>query len=479
MIRRALAFALLIACGLGFILYPQATAWYKEREVNKIAFSAAMAAADIKPNNEIINSAEKYNAQLAVKPVGSINPDTYATDQKYQSQLQFGTQAMSEVYIPKIAAQVPIYHGTGAWELAHGAGHLYGSSLPVGGASTHTVVTAHAGVPGNELFTRLAELEIGDEFTIHTSNLRLTYRVNKIQTVLPDEVEPLAVVSDQDLATLVTCTPININTHRLLVTGERVALPVQRIQPPMWGIPRFLLIFVGGTLGALLLGLLVFRKPKPALVVEPVAVAPIPAVEPVETTTRGFEPVAVAPQITAVEPVETPARTSPSWHSEESASEFSARSASVTETPLVEPIPAVEPVETPARTSTSWPSEESASEFSTRSASVTETTPAETTTRWAALMPAVEPVEAPARPAPSWASVESASGLAARSASVTETPLVEPVAVAPLPAPSWPSVESASGFSTRSASVTETPLVEPVETTPTGRHLRRTTGDGV
>lgn len=130
--------------------------------------------------------------------------------------------SMGLVAIPKIDCQISIFEGTTDNVLLHGAGHLYESSLPVGGPGTHTVLTAHSGLLGVDYFTRLDELKEGDYFFIQNLNETLAYRVRGKQVVLPDEVSSLGVIKQEDLATLVTCTPVGVNSHRLLVTGERV-----------------------------------------------------------------------------------------------------------------------------------------------------------------------------------------------------------------------------------------------------------------
>jgi len=263
MIHRAIAFALMITCGLGFILYPQANEWFTTQQSLHTAYAVTQTGTPtVGAQAEIIENAKAYNAELARHIHRVTDPISYPDDDDYLGQLQFGMQAMSKLYIPKLDLELPIYHGTGPWELEHGAGHLYGSSLPVGGESTHTVVTAHAGIPGNELFTHLPELTIGDEFTFTTGWLQQTYRVTKIETVLPDEVESLRIVPGEDLATLITCTPIGINSHRLLVTGTRVADPVQPIAPAIsLNFPWWALILGGGAIAAFLIGLLLFRAP--------------------------------------------------------------------------------------------------------------------------------------------------------------------------------------------------------------------------
>lgn len=128
---------------------------------------------------------------------------------------------MGYLEIPSISVLLPIYEGTSDAVLEKGVGHFEDSSLPIGGESTHTVLTGHRGLPSAKLFTDLDKMGEGDTFMIHTSGKNLTYKVTDIRTVLPYETESLAVVEGEDLATLVTCTPYGVNTHRLLVTGKR------------------------------------------------------------------------------------------------------------------------------------------------------------------------------------------------------------------------------------------------------------------
>lgn len=133
-----------------------------------------------------------------------------------------GTGIMGYITIEKIDVQLPIYHGTDASVLLAGAGHLEGSSLPIGGESTHSVISAHRGLPSALMFTNLDRLEEGDTFTITVLDRVLTYEVDQISIVLPDDVENLYIEEGEDYCTLMTCTPYGINTHRLLVRGRRV-----------------------------------------------------------------------------------------------------------------------------------------------------------------------------------------------------------------------------------------------------------------
>lgn len=130
---------------------------------------------------------------------------------------------MSYIEIPKIKCSLPIYHGTDEGVLQIAIGHIEGSSLPVGGVNTHCVLSGHRGLPSAKLFSNLDKLEEGDIFMIRTLDQTLTYEVDQIRIVLPDEVDDLKIEEGKDLCTLVTCTPYGINTHRLLVRGHRVA----------------------------------------------------------------------------------------------------------------------------------------------------------------------------------------------------------------------------------------------------------------
>ena len=130
---------------------------------------------------------------------------------------------MSYIEIPSIKCSLPIYHGTDEAVMQIAVGHIEGSSLPVGGVNTHCVLSGHRGLPSAKLFSDLDKLEEGDLFMIRTLDQTLTYEVDQIRIVLPEEIDDLKIVEGEDLCTLVTCTPYGINTHRLLVRGHRVA----------------------------------------------------------------------------------------------------------------------------------------------------------------------------------------------------------------------------------------------------------------
>ena len=133
---------------------------------------------------------------------------------------------MGYVEIPKLDVYLPIFHGTGSDSLERGVGHLVGSSLPVGGENTHAVLTGHSGMASQRLFTDLEKLQSGDVFYLHVLNQVLAYQVDEISTVLPYDTSLLGICSGEDLCTLVTCTPIGVNTHRLLVRGNRIEYEV-------------------------------------------------------------------------------------------------------------------------------------------------------------------------------------------------------------------------------------------------------------
>ena len=133
-----------------------------------------------------------------------------------------GDGVMAVVEIPSIDVKLPVYHGTSEDALAHGAGHVEGTALPIGQTGDHAVITAHRGLPSSQLFSRLNDVEVGDRFAIRVLNKTLNYEIDSISTVLPNDVSMLEPDPEQDLVTLVTCTPYMVNTHRLLVRGHRV-----------------------------------------------------------------------------------------------------------------------------------------------------------------------------------------------------------------------------------------------------------------
>ena len=208
--------------GLSVMLYPTLSDY-----VNQLHQSRAVAtyAEDVDNLTDAdysayFEAADAFNAQIAADPDALYFPQRFPT---YESTLDVtGTGIMGYITIEKIGVELPIYHGTSDGVLQVAAGHLEGTSLPVGGGSTHAVISAHRGLPSAKLFTNLDQLEVGDTFTITVLDRVLTYEVDRISIVLPTETDLLQPVEGQDYVTLMTCTPYGINTHRLLVRGHRV-----------------------------------------------------------------------------------------------------------------------------------------------------------------------------------------------------------------------------------------------------------------
>lgn len=172
-----------------------------------------------------LKEAENYNSMLYQAGgaiVGNLQ-EGILSEESYRKQLSMTENGiMGNIEIPKIQVNLPIYHGTEEKVLAAGVGHLPESSLPVGGENTHSVLTGHRGLPSSKLFTRLDEMEKNDLFFIRVCNEILAYRVNQIEVIEPEDMQSLAIKPEKDLVSLVTCTPYGLNTHRLVVTGERI-----------------------------------------------------------------------------------------------------------------------------------------------------------------------------------------------------------------------------------------------------------------
>ena len=211
--------------GLSVMLYPTISDY-----INQLHQTRAVAnyAADVDKLSDAdytayFEAADAFNAQIAADPDALYFPDRFPS---YESTLDVtGTGIMGYITIEKIGVELPIYHGTSDAVLQVAAGHLEGTSLPVGGASTHAVISAHRGLPSAKLFTNLDQLEVGDTFTITVLDRILTYEVDNISIILPTETDSLKVSEGKDYITLMTCTPYGINTHRLLVRGRRITTP--------------------------------------------------------------------------------------------------------------------------------------------------------------------------------------------------------------------------------------------------------------
>lgn len=224
---RNIAFAVFFLIGLGITFYPMLSSrWNAYRESRLVSEYQKHIDSDAGSERyrEMIEKAQAYNRTLDVPSV----PDAFSIrdgiqDKEYEALLnESGTGLIGTVEIPAININIPIYHYTTSDSLEKGAGHLLGSALPVGGESTHCVISAHRGLPNQKLFTDLNLMKSGDVFYFHVLDQTFAYKVDQILTIEPAEVESLSVVYGKDYATLVTCTPYAVNTHRLLVRGYRI-----------------------------------------------------------------------------------------------------------------------------------------------------------------------------------------------------------------------------------------------------------------
>lgn len=222
---------LIFLVGLGFISYPTVSnLWNQAHQSRAIAtYSKQVEKLDDSENKKMLKAARKYNKSLLKK---SDHWKLSKKDKKkYESLLDVsGTGIMGYIEVPKIDCSLPIYHGTDEGALQIAIGHLEGSSLPVGGKSTHCVLSGHRGLPSARLFTDLDQMEEGDIFILNILGRKLAYEVDQIRVVLPEEMSDLEIEEGKDLCTLVTCTPYGINTHRLLVRGHRVKYVETKVQ---------------------------------------------------------------------------------------------------------------------------------------------------------------------------------------------------------------------------------------------------------
>lgn len=225
---------LILFTGLSLLLYPTVSDyWNSFHQSRAIAgYTERVAEMDTADYEAMWNAAVEYNQRL-LADTGNRYRMTEAEEEEYESLLDVtGTGIMGYVEIPKIKTSLPIYHGTDDAVLQIAIGHLAGSSLPVGGEGTHCVLTGHRGLPSAKLFTNLDEMEEGDTFFLHVLDQTLTYEVDQIRIVEPQELEDLEIESGKDYCTLVTCTPYGVNSHRLLVRGHRIETPEESVPVP-------------------------------------------------------------------------------------------------------------------------------------------------------------------------------------------------------------------------------------------------------
>lgn len=227
---------LVFLTALGITLYPIISNYVNQKYASKIytEYEEMIQNVDDTSLKDARRLAEQYNNALA--PVSAYEQESLSeASQNYDTLLNMGGNGiMGYVEIPSIQVNLPIYHGTDSETLERGIGHLLGSSLPIGGASTHSVLSGHSGLAGQKMFTDLLQVKEGDVFYLHVLGETLAYQVVSLNTVLPYDTSLLGITPGADLCTLITCTPLAVNTHRLLVTGERIPYEsAQEIQAEM------------------------------------------------------------------------------------------------------------------------------------------------------------------------------------------------------------------------------------------------------
>ena len=226
---KAIAAVALLLIGIGLISYPFLGSFLSRLTQSQAidGYLSDVASEDTLEMEAQIQQARDYNQRLLNSSAVMTEPFSmeafHDALEGYDEILKINdTGIMGYLDIPSVSIYLPIYHGTGTYALQHGVGHLKTTSFPVGGDSTHAVLSAHSGLPNADMFDRLPEIEVGDTFSITILSQTIYYQVYDIETVLPDQTASLYIQEGKDLVTLVTCTPYGINTHRLLVHAERI-----------------------------------------------------------------------------------------------------------------------------------------------------------------------------------------------------------------------------------------------------------------
>lgn len=226
--HRYIVLAVLFILALGLTIYPLVSNYVgeKSRSIIQSEYHEVVQEMDTSQIEERLEKACEYNALLtpgATEHAAFSREALVAAEEDYYELLNVnGKGIMGYLMIPKIDVSLPIYHGTTDDVLNHGLGHLLGSSLPIGGENTHSIITGHSGLAGQRMLSDLDQLKEGDIFYVQVLNKVLSYEVDAINTVLPEDTSKLGIDYMQDYCTLVTCTPYGVNTHRLLVRGHRV-----------------------------------------------------------------------------------------------------------------------------------------------------------------------------------------------------------------------------------------------------------------
>ncbi|MBR6313696.1 MAG: class C sortase [Clostridia bacterium] len=225
-LKTSILFILILLVGLSLLLYPSVSNYWNSLHSSRAisSYQEAVSKIDQEKIDAMLAEAKAYNKKLFDEGYTLILPEP--RKESYFKLLDVtGTGIMGYIEIKKLGVYLPIYHGTSDSVLQNAVGHIEGSFLPVGGVNTHTVLSGHRGLPSAKLFTDLDKMLVGDTFSLRILNDVLTYEVDQILTVLPQELDALDVVPGEDLCTLITCTPYGINTHRLLVRGHRIETP--------------------------------------------------------------------------------------------------------------------------------------------------------------------------------------------------------------------------------------------------------------
>lgn len=228
---------LLVILGALAMCYPVVATWARNSVQTRVAQAYRESTSAVSPEerNHYLEEARRYNEENAGGPILDPWLARVAKDNRpYQNYLEMLNPTRSEtpmavLAIPSIKSTLPIYHGTEPETLEHGVGHLYGSALPVGGQGMHSILTGHTGLVQATLFDDLNKVKLGDTFFISVMGETLTYQVDQIEVVLPDQISQTAPIPDRDLVTLVTCTPYGVNSHRLLVRGSRIPTPPEQV----------------------------------------------------------------------------------------------------------------------------------------------------------------------------------------------------------------------------------------------------------
>ncbi|MBR2743620.1 MAG: class C sortase [Clostridia bacterium] len=268
--RRAAAIVIVVilVAGLAFLLYPTVSDIFHKREFqSRISeYTKAVAVSDDAKLEELWESAQEYNRNLKANRFYELTPSERA---EYDSQLILdGSNVLGTLSIPSIKVSLPLYHGSDDEVLSNGIGHIEGTSLPVGGTGSHSVISGHRGLPSARLLTDLDKVEVGDIFILEVLGHTLTYETDLISVVLPDDVSLLEIDPKADFCTIVTCTPYGVNSHRLLVRGHRTdnaaADDDVRITPDALQIDRAMAAAAGAVPLIIVLVILIVSKSRTA-----------------------------------------------------------------------------------------------------------------------------------------------------------------------------------------------------------------------